>query len=109
MSSRENFKKRDIAIFHSPLCITISLIKPKDNKTLHFISSREADNPYGENTYYIVNKNNKATNNNDKNKYSKFPKSSVNSFYNDNKFGVDILDQMTSYGTVWGQGRVTDG
>ena len=31
------FKKGDIAIFHSPLCITISLIKPKDNKTLHFI------------------------------------------------------------------------
>ena len=82
------------------MCITISLIKPKDNKTLHFISSRETDNPYGENTDYNINKNNKATNDNDKNKYFKSPKLNVNSFYNDNKFGVDIVDQMTSYGTA---------
>ena len=82
------------------MCITSSLIKPKDNKTLYFISSIEIDNPYGENTDYTINKNNKATNDNNKNKYSKSPKLNVNSFYNDNKLGVNIVGQMTSYGTA---------
>ena len=60
---------------------------------MHFISSGETDNPYGENADYTINKNNKATNDNDndKNKNFKFPKLNINSFYNNNKFDVDIV------------------